>query len=273
MKKVAITIAAVLAVADGVALWVYMQHKKSQGDRPAASAPAPSAAAAPEPEPLPSNAMVRREEPSGSGGGTATPGGCLSPAECDAYCAEPSHRQECLDFIGPSAAGAAATAASQGASSPEPGEERQEDPNAGQPGPGGCRGEVECAAYCSNPQRREECQEFTREANARMAEGLRKAPASQRACLKGRLGAKKYSLLLKGRLNPDQATNSAMQACMRGGGGPKRDPNKGSVEPGPDGCTDMASCTQACMKPENCSACLAWKGLPEQFRSMLNCGE
>lgn len=280
MKKVAITLAVVLAAADGVALWVYLQHKKSQASAPPQAAapaePAPGPAAAP--QPLPSNAMARPEEPSYGGDDAVTPGGCHSPAECDAYCAEPAHRQECLDFIGPSAAGAAAAAPVPGAgpSAGEPDAGRQEDPNRDQPGPGGCRGEMECAAYCSNPSRREECREFTAEAKKRMAAGVRQAPASQRACLKGRLGSKKYALLLKGRLDPDDATNRAMSACMRKGDvGPKRDPNKGmeSLSGAPAGCTDMASCTAACMKPENCAACLAWKGLPEQFRSMLNCGE
>ncbi|MBI5598098.1 MAG: hypothetical protein HY928_18605 [Elusimicrobia bacterium] len=278
MKKIVISLAVVLAAADGVALWVYLQHKKTSSAPPAAAAP-PEPAPAPgpaEPQPLPSNAMVRPAEPSYGGDNAVTPGGCHSPAECDAYCADAAHRQECLDFIGPGAAAPAAAAAPDaGAAAAEPAAGAHQDPNRDQPGPGGCRGREECEAYCSNASRREECADFAAEARKRMAAGARRAGKSQQACLKKSLGSARFAALLKGRLDPDGSTDEAMTRCMSGGNrGPKRDPKKGmdAVEGAPAGCTDMASCTEVCMKPENCSACLAWNGLPEQFRSMLNCG-
>ena len=81
------------------------------------------------------------------------PGGCKG-AQCRDYCENPEHRDECFDF-----------AKKQGLIRPE--EEQQFDigrkldqkmRESG--GPGGCKTENECRAYCSNPSQVEECVAF-----------------------------------------------------------------------------------------------------------------
>jgi len=81
------------------------------------------------------------------------PGGCKGVG-CRDYCEDPEHRDACFDF-----------AKKQGLIRPE--EERQFDmgkkldqkmKESG--GPGGCKTENECRAYCSNPSHVEECVAF-----------------------------------------------------------------------------------------------------------------
>lgn len=81
------------------------------------------------------------------------PGGCKGQ-ECRAYCEDPAHHDECFDF-----------AKKQGLIGP--GEEkkfeagkkiRQKMQETG--GPGGCKTEDECHAYCSDPSHAEECVAF-----------------------------------------------------------------------------------------------------------------
>lgn len=66
--------------------------------------------------------------------------------QCDAYCSEPEHKQECMDF-----ALAAGFITEEDAAKMNSGE--------GQAviGPGGCKSEQECHEYCSQPEHAGEC--------------------------------------------------------------------------------------------------------------------
>jgi len=71
---------------------------------------------------------------------------CMGEAECDVYCSEPAHLDECVSFAtaaGFMSAEDAARVRKMGTMS----------------GPGGCKGD-ECEAFCNNPANAEECLSF-----------------------------------------------------------------------------------------------------------------
>jgi polyhydroxyalkanoate synthesis regulator phasin len=74
------------------------------------------------------------------------PPNCRGKEECDIYCSQPAHLEECLTF-----------AEAAGFISPEEAEMARKT---GGRGPGDCRSEEECQAYCENPANLEECLEF-----------------------------------------------------------------------------------------------------------------
>ena len=84
------------------------------------------------------------------------PGGCKSEAECKAFCDNPDNGQVCLEF-----------ATQMGQISPdeaqkmmEGGRRMQQGQQIQQTGPGGCKGQEECAAFCGNPENQTACSQF-----------------------------------------------------------------------------------------------------------------
>ena len=81
--------------------------------------------------------------------GAKLPGGCTSKDQCEAYCQEEAHIDECVDFgrkagfISEKDAGIIKKTRGKG--------------------PGACRGEKECRAYCENEAHIEECIGFAKE--------------------------------------------------------------------------------------------------------------
>lgn len=97
---------------------------------------------------------IRKEIKEGKKPFTAGPGGCKSQEECDAYCEQPEHVEECIDFT-----------CSHGYMSEEECKKareklEQERMQEGFIGPSGCKTEEECEEYCSQPEHFEECVEF-----------------------------------------------------------------------------------------------------------------
>ncbi len=111
---------------------------------------------------------IRNELEKGRGPFTTGPGGCKSEEECEAYCEDPAHAEECIDF-----------ACSNGYMSEEECEEAREglrqaaEQREAPVGPGGCTTKEECDAYCSQPEHYEECLEYGEEhgLNGGMPEG------------------------------------------------------------------------------------------------------
>lgn len=82
------------------------------------------------------------------------PGGCRGQNECRTYCQDEDHEQECFDF-----------GKKQGLLRPEEEKQfkagmdiRKKVEQSG--GPGGCKGDDECQAYCTDPSHTEECIAF-----------------------------------------------------------------------------------------------------------------
>lgn len=81
---------------------------------------------------------------------TGGPGGCRSQEECEAYCEDPVHLEECVNF-----------AEQIGEISPEEATQmRQRMEAMERGGPGGCRTGEECTAYCEDPSHLMECLNF-----------------------------------------------------------------------------------------------------------------
>jgi hypothetical protein len=81
--------------------------------------------------------------------GIKLPGGCKGKEECEAYCDDPDHIEECVLF-----------AEAAGFMSPE---EAAMVRKTGGKGPGGCQGKDECDSYCEEPEHMEECINFALE--------------------------------------------------------------------------------------------------------------
>ncbi len=79
------------------------------------------------------------------------PGGCKGEEECEAYCDNPDHMEECIKF-----------ALEYGFMTQEEADQALKMLEAGLTGgPGGCKGQEECDAFCENPDNMKECIEFS----------------------------------------------------------------------------------------------------------------
>lgn len=77
------------------------------------------------------------------------PGGCKSQLECEEFCSKTENKEECSKFSPPG--DLKGKDEGQGSVSRNRGE---------QTGPGGCKSQNECDAYCDKPENREECSKF-----------------------------------------------------------------------------------------------------------------
>ena len=77
---------------------------------------------------------------------------CHSKEECDIYCSDPEHMEECVAF------GEAAGFINH--DDAERAKKMHEMEIHMGPGPGECKGDEECKIYCDNPEHMEECVEF-----------------------------------------------------------------------------------------------------------------
>lgn len=143
-----------------------------------------------------------------------TPGKCDSAQSCRAYCGDPAHATECLNFaeqhgfVGQSQANAI----------------RQ---NGGK-GPGGCDSAEACAAFCNNSQNQTACLDFAKqngiisnqEANdiqegaAGLRIGLQQFPGQVVSCLKNQLGDNAVGELESGQITPNASTSAAVNSCF-----------------------------------------------------------
>lgn len=85
-----------------------------------------------------------------------TPGKCRSKTECEAYCGQAGHFDECLSF------GEKAGLISS--------REAEAVRKSGGQTPGGCKSKEQCEAYCSHPDHLAECAEFAQKAGLYTAE-------------------------------------------------------------------------------------------------------
>ena len=85
----------------------------------------------------------------------AGPGGCVGPIECDAYCGQKEHMEECFNFVKENDL--------IGADDIDRMEREMMIMKKidSEGGPGGCRSPEECDVFCSNPENRETCMNFS----------------------------------------------------------------------------------------------------------------
>jgi hypothetical protein len=190
----------------------------------------------------------------------AVPPKCKGKEECDIYCRQEEHFQECTDFA--LAAGFMTE------------EEAAMARKTGGKGPGGCRGKEECDAFCNNPANQQTCMQFgidnglippeelqkMEEGKKMMRQSLAQAPGEVIACLQEQLGSDMVEKMKNGTAMPSQNAGDQMRQCfekfmpMGPGGQPGMAP--GGMSPGmnsPGGCANEEECKQYCLtNPDEC---------------------
>jgi len=132
--------------------------------------------------------------------GMVGPGGCKGQAQCDTYCSNSSHMEECIAF-----------AQKNGMMSEEELKNSQKVLTAIKNGikPPACNGPKECDTYCSNPSHMEECMAFS------LAAGI--APDGQKEQMQKTLEALKKGIkppACHGQEECDQYCSTHMEECM-----------------------------------------------------------
>jgi len=176
---------------------------------------------------------------------------CKGKEECDAYCGQEIHFDECAAFA-------------EAAGFMNADELAMARKTKGK-GPGGCKSREECDSFCNNPDNQETCFNFGKEnglipagelqkmeeGKQKMKEALAGAPAEVIACLQAAFGADKVEKIKNGTFMPPQDSANSMSACfdkmknqqMPGGPGAG-----GGMAPGtgPGGCKSPDECKIYC---------------------------
>jgi len=190
------------------------------------------------------------------------PPSCKGREECDVYCGQEEHFEECTNF---------ATAA--GFMSEKDAEMARKT---GGKGPGGCKSKDECEAFCNNIDNQETCFNFGRdngmipeedlkrmeEGKQQMKQSLQQAPAEVLDCLKTEVGADMVEKMMNGAM-PQRDIGEKMRTCFEKGFNQIGPPNAG--EPGsggmippagqaaPGGCKTAEECKTYCdSNPAEC---------------------
>jgi len=181
------------------------------------------------------------------------PPDCRGREECDAYCSEPEHVEECMKFS------VAAGFMTQ--------DKADAFTKTGGRGPGGCVGESECYEFCGNPNNVEVCLDFSvgigertqEEANRirqEMKEGRGQPNGGQRYCETEEecreFCSKPENFEQCARMGPGETEGM--------GAGPDypMGPNDGP-KPGPGGCGTPEECEAFCQSPVNAVDCIWMK--------------
>lgn len=159
---------------------------------------------------------------------------CKGKEQCDLYCAEESHMEECMKF-----AEAAGFMTAQ---------EVEMARKTGGKGPGGCRGKDQCEAFCSDPNNQETCLNFAKENNLIKQEDLQKmeagkmqfqnmlnqAPAKVTECLTTAFGTDLMEKIKSSAAMPPRDMEGKIRVCFEGvmGGG--------AMQPGQNGLPSTA---------------------------------
>ncbi len=200
------------------------------------------------------------------------PPNCRGKDECDAYCSQEQHFDECTKFA--EAAGFMTS------------EEATMARKTGGKGPGNCKGKDECEAFCNNPDNQETCFNFGKDnglipeedlkqmeqGKQKFQESLQQAPPAVLDCLNSEIGTGLMEKFKSGAAMPPREIGDKMRTCyekMRpsgpeGQGEPdqKFQPGPGTINPGgqmmpqqagPGGCKGPEECQTYCEShPDDC---------------------
>ena len=204
-----------------------------------------------------------------------TPGKCRSKMECEDYCFNESHLDECLNFAEKTGLDVS--------------ESLMRYQQFGGKGPGNCQGKVNCENYCKDAVHLEECLHWGKEKGLikeeinieqikqglnQFQEGIKNAPPEVLSCLKNVLGEDKFEAMQKGELpfSTDMSQNLGQEirtcfeklqeemmnkiegdgtSSFQGGDVNKED--FGGFQGGPGGCKTIEECMTYCQShPEEC---------------------
>jgi hypothetical protein len=163
------------------------------------------------------------------------PPACRGKDECDKYCSDPVHTEECIAF-----SEAAGMMTSQEAAMAR---------KTGGKGPGGCVGKDQCDAFCNNPDNQETCFNFGRdngmipqdqlqkmeEGKKQLASSLKQAPPQVLSCISGVVGTDRLEKFKSGALMPPRDIGDKIGECFRQGMGPGGPGEGGNIPPGQNG--------------------------------------
>ncbi|MDO8594775.1 MAG: hypothetical protein Q7R93_04675 [bacterium] len=160
------------------------------------------------------------------------PPNCRGREACDAFCAEPAHTDECINF---SIAAGFMTE-----------KEAEMAKKTGGKGPGGCIGRDACDAFCNNPENQQACIDFGRENGmiseeevGRMQEGQKKFRESMQNllpetadCMKKILGEDTFEKMKNGQAMPPRDSGEKMSSCFSQMGPPSGEQREQQGPPG-----------------------------------------
>lgn len=179
--------------------------------------------------------------------GVKLPGGCAKKSECEAYCSEPNHMEECITF-----------AEAAGFIPPEELADAKKMlaaiKNGAKPPP--CRGKAECDAYCQKPDNFEACLTFAEAAGLIAPEELEGAKMALVAIKKG---VKPPSC--RGKEECDAYCSEHMEECIAfAEAAGMMTPEDAAMArktggKGPGNCKGKEECEQFCQNPENQETC------------------
>ena len=163
---------------------------------------------------------------------------CRGKKECDVYCSQDEHFEECFQFA--EAAGFMST------------EDAAMARKTGGKGPGNCKGKEKCESFCNNPDNQETCFNFGKEhglipekdlkmmgeGKQRFKESMTQMPPEVADCLKSLVGEETFEKFKTGAAMPPREIGDQMRTCFEKMGPPpaggQGGPGAGGMMP-PDG--------------------------------------
>ncbi len=182
---------------------------------------------------------------------------CRGKDECDKYCGQDEHFEECTNFA--EAAGFMTA------------EQATMARKTGGKGPGDCKGKDECEAFCNNPDNQETCFNFAKENGLipeedlkRMEEGkqqfkesLNQAPSEVLDCLNSSFSPGMMEKFKNGAAMPPKEIGDQMRQCFEKVMPPLPPGSENGMMPvnqsGPGGCKTPEECQKYCeSNPQAC---------------------
>lgn len=208
------------------------------------------------------------------------PGGCKSKEECESYCVDESHLEECVEF------------AQKAGLMDE--EELEMFRKTGGKGPGSCKGREECDAFCNNPANQEVCFQFAKEHGLigqeeiahmqegmqRFREGIKATPPEVAECLKSKIGEEVLEKIEAGAFMPNPQLGEYMRSCFEQfmpkqflieGAHPEGIGPEERIEfRGPGGCTSEEECKTYCSDPAHQEECAPFREIEQRVPSRVH---
>lgn len=171
---------------------------------------------------------------------------CQSEEECDDYCSQPEHAEECINF-----------ALAAGFMSQEEAEMARKMAEAGLfgQGPGGCEGEEECKAYCDNPDNMVECIEFSVKAGFMSEEDAEHAKKMAELGITGGPGGCEGEEECNAYCDDPNNMDECIQFSVKAGFMTPEEAEQ-SRKGGPGGCRSEEECMAFCDDPNNSEECI-----------------
>lgn len=227
------------------------------------------------------------------------PKACLEGKDqCQTYCSEESHRDQCANFM-----------VKAGFIKPEDAEIFKKT---GGKGPGNCQSKEECNAFCSKQENQKTCFEFGKdngmipadqlkeiqESSEKIKESLNSAPPEVKQCLQSNVNSDILQKINSGTFFPTKDTGEQlgqqMQKCFKdflpknmpgqgppGGSGQLESSGQNQNEAprgnyqfrGPGGCSNLEECVKYCADPNHTKECGSFRGEYQQGFPEKNQGQ